>query len=88
MHTYRTASSKETLAMVDRFAYDPNFNNWIDPTSLKAFAANPDKAWLDSYGFDNVNKVKWSGSNIMTADTTKCHYKCATLVGSPRLNRQ
>ena len=88
MHTYRTASSKEALAMVDRFKFDPNFNNWMDPRSLKAFADNPNKAWLDSYGFDNVKKVKWSGSDIMTADTSKCHFKCATLVSSQQLDHQ
>ena len=80
MHRYRTAFSSQSLAAVDTFEHDENFNNWIDPKVLEAYAKDPIKMWKKSYGFNNVFLMRWDGVVSTVADDSLCWWRCAKLV--------
>ena len=83
MHDYRKAVSEEELEKVDRFKYDNNFENFVDPKALKYFTKstkNVKKAWKKTYGFPSVTLISWDGKNISPSNNTKCFKKCARFV--------
>ena len=80
MHTYRTAASSQTLAEVDTFQHDDNFNNWIDPKVFETYVKDPKKSWKSSYGFEHVFFSRWDGEDEEHTDSSLCWWKCAQLV--------
>ena len=82
MHSYRTAFNRESLAAVDTFEHDDNFNNWIDPKVLEAYVKDKNKMWKKSYGFNNVFFLRWDGKKATVGDDSLCWWRCAQLVRS------
>ena len=78
--TYRTAYSKAHIDMVDIFGFNKNYNNFWDPTVLKAYVTKIRKTWKSAYGFPYTYPVPWNGTKTSTIDSTKCHLKCFALV--------
>ena len=80
MHAYREASNQKMYNKIDKFKFDINFNNWINPKVLARFVRNPQKAWKGAYGFPFTRGIMWDGLDQTTLNPMTCWRRCAQLV--------
>ena len=83
MHEFRRAFNEETLKKVDKFKYDNNMFNWVDPKVLKYFTKSKTslkKAWKKTYGFPYATPIPKMSPQEKPLNLTKCFLKCAQYV--------
>ena len=91
MHEFRRAFNEEKLKKVEKFKYDNNMFNWVDPKVLKYFTKSKTsmkRAWWKTYGLPYNTPMVWNDNNRNPADETKCFIKCAHYVRNPGRNRK
>ena len=86
MHEFRRAFNEEKLKKVEKFKYDNNMFNWVDPKVLKYFTKSKTslkKAWKKTYGFPYATPIPKMSPQEKPLNLTKCFLKCARYVRSP-----